>query len=176
MEQVLTTDYLNHKIMKQLSPYDLNNVRACSTTLRDSISRYSNEEMKHYCEIVKRKISILDTSNIIHMYDMKYNIIYNYYYTAIVYSCMVLPKHVSPIFPKLMNTFHTKKAILFGYTFTFNDGLYSKNLPEMDSFTLYDIMSNIYLENKGNYFTDHVLTGKDISMMTYLQGKLLPLD
>lgn len=43
MEKVFTTEYLNDKIMDQLSPYDLNNLRACSLTLQDSISRYSNE-------------------------------------------------------------------------------------------------------------------------------------
>jgi len=175
MEQVFTTDYLNDKIMDQLSPRDLNNVRSSSKKLQGAVSIHSNEKMKHYCDVVNRKVSRLDTSNIIHMYDMKYNIIYNYYHTVIVYKCMVLEDHLSPAFSKLMITFHTKKRILFGYTFSLNDGCYHKNLPEKRSFTLYNIMSNIYLENKGNYLIGKAFTTDNMELVKFLQGKLLPL-
>jgi len=175
MEKVFTTEYLNNKVLDQLSPYDLNNLRACSTTLQDSISRYSNEKMEHYCNIVTRKIPRLDISNIIHIYDMKYNIIYNYYHTAIKYRCMVLDKHLSPVFNQLMNTLHNTKRTLFGHTFTLDTDSYRKNLPERGSFTLFDIMSNIYLENKGNFLVGKSVENDNMDQIKFLQGTLLPL-
>ena len=175
MEKVFTTEYLNDKIMDQLSPYDLNNLRACSLTLQDSTSMYSNEKMKHNCNIVTRKLSRLDTSNIIHIYDMKYNIIYNYYHTAIKYRCMVLDKHLSPVFNQLMNTLHNKKRVLFGHTFTLDIDTYRKNLERGSYLTLFDIMSNIYLENKGNFLVGKSSENNNMDQIKFLQGTLLPL-
>ena len=175
MEKVFTTEYLNNKVLDQLSPYDLNNLRACSTTLQDSISRYSNEKMEHNCNIVKCKVSRLKTTNIIHIYDMNYNIIYNYYHTAIKYRCMILDKHLSPVFNQLMNTLHNKKRVLFGHTFTLDTDSYRKNLPEKRSFTLYNIMTNIYLENKGTFLVGKSVENNNMDQIKFLQGTLLPL-
>jgi len=175
MEKVFTTEYLNDKIMDQLSPYDLNNLRACSLTLQDSISRYSNEKMEHHCNNVNRVEYTLRHRNTIHVYDMKYNIIYNYYHTAIKYRCMILDKHLSPVFNQLMNTLHNKKRVLFGHTFTLDTDSYRKNLPEKRSFTLYNIMTNIYLENKGTFLVGKSVENNNMDQIKFLQGTLLPL-
>ena len=188
MEKVLTTEYLNDRVLDLLSPYDLNNLRACSTTLQDTISRYSNEKMEYNCNIVTRKIPRLPTYDIIHVfsmnpgtsksihiYDMIYNIIYNYYHRTIKYRCMVLDKHLSPVFNQLMNTIHNKKRVLFGHTFSLDTDAYRKNLPEKRSFTLFDIMTNIYLENKGNFLVGKSSENNNMDQIKFLQGTLLPL-
>ena len=108
---------------------------------------------------------------------MKYNIIYNYYHTAIKYRCMVLDKHLSPVFNQLMNTLHNKKRVLFGHTFTLDIDAYRKDRQTgKGSFTLFDIMSNIYLENKGNSLVGKSVENDNMDQIKFLQGKLLPLS
>jgi len=88
---------------------------------------------------------------------------------------MVLDKHLSPVFNQLMNTLHNKKRVLFGHTFTLDTDSYRKNLPERGSFTLFDIMSNIYLENKGNFLVGKSVENDNMDQIKFLQGTLLPL-
>ena len=88
---------------------------------------------------------------------------------------MVLDKHLSTVFNQLMNTLHNKEQVAFGHTFTLDIDYYHKNLPEREPFTLYNIMSNIYLENKGNFLVGKSVDNNNMDQIKFLQGTLLPL-
>ena len=77
---------------------------------------------------------------------------------------------------KLMNTLHAKKSIHLGHKYIFDIDRYKQLDIKVNSYTLFDIMTYIYLYNTGQYWYACHWPIHQLDQMKYLQGKLLPLS
>ena len=176
MEQVLTTEYINDMVLDNLTIKELNHIRACSKELQRVISEYSEQPMNHYLNIINRRITLLRQDKLTTIHDMPYTVIYNYYHTIIKYSCLMLEPHIHIEFQKLMQCLHAKKIIHLGHKYVFDTDHYKKTDIGMHSYSLFDIMTCIYLYNTGNDWISYRWSGEGLDQMKYLHGKLLPLS
>ena len=176
MEYVLTTEYIKDMVLDNLTIKELNHIRACSKELQRVISEYSEQKMNPYLDIINRKITQLRQDNLNTIYEMPYTVIYNYYHTIIKYSCLMLEPRTHTKFQKLMRCLHAKKTIHPGHKYTFDIDRYKKSDISMHSYSLFDIMTGIYLYNTGSDWTSYHWSGEGLDVIKFLQGKLLPLS
>jgi len=176
MEQIFTTEHINDMVMSHLTTKELNHIRACSKDLQKVISEYSEQKMNTYLNIINRKITLLRQDNMSNIYEMPYIVIYNYYHTIAKYSCLMLEPRTHTKFQKLMRCLHAKETIHRGHKYTFDIDRYKKTDISMHSFSLFDIMTGIYLNNTGRNWTSYHWSGEGLDAIKFLQGKLLPLS
>jgi len=174
MEHVFTTEYIKDMIMDNLTIKELNHIRACSKGLQDVISKYSEQKMIPYLYSINRKVTQLRQDNLNTIYEMPYIIIYNYYHTIIKYSCLILSLNTHIEFQKLMECLRAKKIIHLGHKYVFDTDKYNKTDIGMHSYSLFDIMTGIYLYNTGRDWASYHWSEEGLDQMKYLQGKLLP--
>ena len=183
MEQVLTTEYINDIILDNLTTKELNTMRACSKDLQKVVSDYSEHKINSYLKIINRKIPKLfkspelpelpqdHTSSI---YATPYIVIYNYYHAIIRYSCLILEPSKHTEFQRLMRCLHAKKTTHLGPKYTFDTDRYKKTDVSWYSYSLFDIMTCIYLCNTGRAWASYHWSEEGLDEMRFLQGKLLP--
>jgi len=172
MEYVFTTEYIKDIIMDNMTIKELNHIRACSKELQRVVSDYSEQQMNSYMYIINRKITQLCQEKITTTYDMPYIVIYNYYHAIIKYSLLILGTHME--FGRLMRRLHDMKTTHLGHKYVFDIDRYKKTHTVMHSYSLFDIMTGIYLCNTGNDWTSYHWSGEGLDEMKFLQGKLLP--
>ena len=176
MEQVLFIDYVKDMILDKLTIKEFNHMRACSKSLQSVVSEYSEKKMESYIIIINRKITQLRPNKLYHCFETSYIVLYNYYHTIIMYSCLVLDIDRNVKFKKLMRCLHAKKSIHLGHMYIFDTSQYKKTDTKKYSYSLFDIMTCNYLYNTGSDWTSYHWSGEGLDEMKYLQGKLLPLS
>jgi len=174
MEHILTTEYISDMVMDNLTTKELNHLRACSKELQRVVSGYSEQKMNHYLGIINRKLTQLRQDTWTSIYEMPYIVIYNYYHAIIKYSFLTLGTHTE--FQGLMRRLHDKKAIHCGHKYALDTDRYKKTTLEWHSYSLFDIMTCIYLCNTGSDWSSYHWSGEGLDQMKYFQGKLLPLS
>ena len=177
MEQVLTTEYINDIILDNLTTKELNTMRTCSKDLQKVISDYSEHKINSYLKIINRKIPKLlklSHDNTSSIYATPYIVIYNYYHAIIRYSCLILEPSKHTEFQRLMRSLHDKKIIHLGPKYTFDTDRYKKTDVSMHSYSLFDIMTCIYLCNTGSDWASYHWSEEGLDVIKFLQGKLLP--
>jgi len=178
IEHSLSIDYIKELILDNISYVELNHLRCCSKDLQRIVSDYSEHKMFPYLKIIHFKIKYLNTSKLNNYLGAPYIIIYNYYHEIIKYSYLMMNKETNYLFQKLKTTLNTKKVVHFGYKYNF-DGNHFKKEDKINkySYTLFDIMCNIYLTNKGGFWSKDVIkTKNELDEIEFLQGTLLPLS
>jgi len=182
MEQVLTTEYINDIILDNLTTKELNNMRTCSKDLQKVVSDYSEHKINSYLKVINRKLlkspelPELPQDNMSSIYATPYIVIYNYYHAIIRYSCLILEPSKHTEFQGLMRTLHDKKVIHRGPKYSFDTDRYKKTDVSWYSYSLFDIMTCIYLCNTGSAWTTYHWSEEGLDEMRFLQGKLLPLS
>ena len=166
-------------ILDNLTTKELNNMRTCSKDLQKVISDYSAHKINSYLNIINRKIPKILKSPHGHMssiYATPYIVIYNYYHAIIRYSCLILEPHAHTEFQGLMRSLHDKKVNHRGPKYSFDIDRYKKRDVSMYRYSLFDIMTCIYLCNTGRAWTSYHWSGEGLDEIRFLQGKLLPLS
>jgi len=176
MEHVLTTEYIRELVLDHLTIKELNNIRCCSKELQIVISEYSEQKMVLYMNIINRKITKLCQDNMSSLYEMPYIVIYNYYHIIIRYSYLILEHLTHTEFQKLMRCLHDKKVEHRGHKYIFDTDRYKKSDIGKHSYSLFDIMTCIYLCNTGNEWSSYHCPKEHLPQLKFLQGKLLPLS
>ena len=176
MEHVLTTEYIKDMIMDNLTIKELNHIRACSKRLQGVISEYSEQKMIPYLYSINRKVTQLRQDNLNTIYETPYIVINNYYHTIIKYSCLILSLNTHTEFQKLMRCLHARKIIHLGPTYVFDTDKYNKTSIAMHSYSLFDIMTSIYLCNTGSDWSTYHWSEEGLDVMKFLRGKLLPVS
>jgi len=176
MEHVLTTEYIKDMVLDNLTIKELNHIRACSKGLQTVVSEYSEQQMNRYLDIINRKITQLCPDKMTTIYDTPYIVIYNYYHAIIKYSFLTLGTHTE--FGRLMRRLHDQKVEHQGRKYAFDTDQYKQMdvSVSMHSYSLFDIMTVIYLCNTGSDWTSYHWSGEGLDEMKFLQGKLLPLS
>jgi len=176
MEHVLSTDYIKDMILDHVTFKELNHMRVCSRDLQEVVSEYSEQKMKSYLNIINCKISQLRQDTLTTCYEMPYIVVYNYYHAIIKYYCLLLEPQAHTEFQKLMRCFHSKKIVHLGYKYVFDTDRYKKSSIKMHSYSLFEIMTCIYLCNTGNDWASYHWSGEELDVIKFIQGKLLPLS
>ena len=174
MEHVLTTEYIKDMVLDNLTIKELNHIRACSKGLQTVVSEYSEQQMNRYLDIINRKITQLCPDKMTTIYDTPYIVIYNYYHAIIKYSFLTLGTHTG--LHKLMRRLHDKKVLHRGYKYVLDTDRYIKLDTSVRNYSLFDIMTVIYLCNTGSGWASYHWSGDELDEMKYIQGKLLPLS
>jgi len=174
MEGILTTEYIKDIILDNLTIKELNHIRACSKDLQRPVSEYSEQKMNPYLDIINRKVTNLRQEDITTTFEMPYIVIYNYYHAIIKYSFLTLGTHTG--LHKLMRRLHDKKVLHRGYKYVLDTDRYIKLDTSVRNYSLFDIMTVIYLCNTGSGWASYHWSGDELDEMKYIQGKLLPLS
>jgi len=172
MEFVLAFEGVGDLIWDRMTFKELNHLRACSKELQKMVSMESEKTVNKYIKILNRKITRLQPANT--CFDIGYIVIYNYYHTLAKYSCLMMNSQTHTEFQNLMRRFHTQKKTHIGKRYVLDEDRYKLTDIDMQCYTLFDIMTYIYLTNTGSEWASFHWDKEGLNEMKYLQGKLLP--
>jgi len=174
MEHVLLTEYIKDIILDNVTFRELNHLRCCSRSLQEIVSEHSEYRMKPYVGIIHSRISNLCQDKLNTIYDTPYIIIYNYYHTIIKYSYLMTGAGKHEGLQKLTQCLHDKKTIHLGHKFIFDTDRYKKLGNEATTYTLFEIMTCIYLYNTGRDWSVYHWANDHLHQLKFFQGTLLP--
>jgi len=197
VEFILSFDGAKDIIWDRLTFKELNHLRACSKGLQKMISDKSEKIVTTYTQIINRKIDHLKPVDPVrHMravwrhrstcFDTGYIVIYNYYHCLTKHSYLLMNSRSHTELQKLMKRLHRQMELHYGEKYVFDTNRYKISDYETQWYSLFELMTGIYLTGKWSSTTWCSLHrhGKDgssfhvdkggIDRIEYLQGKLLP--
>ena len=183
VEFILSFDGAKELIWDRLTFKELNHLRACSKGLQKMVSDKSEEIVANYTQIINRKIDRLQpipaargSANDLSTtcFDTGYIVIYNYYHCITKHSYLMLNSHSHTELQKLMKRLHSQMKLHYGKKYVFDTDRYKVSDAETQLYSLFELMTCIYLANTGNKWSSFRWDKEGIDRMEYLQRKLLP--
>jgi hypothetical protein len=191
VEFILSFDGAKELIWDRLTFKELNHLRACSKGLQKMVSDKSEEIVANYTKMINRKIDRLQpipaargSANDLSTtcFDTGYIVIYNYYHCLTKHTYLLMNPRSHTELQRLMKRLHSQMKLHYGKKYAFDTDHY--NISDhrsrsgvtrfMQWYSLFDLMTGIYLANTGRKWSSFHWDKEGLDRMEYLQGKLLP--